>query len=97
MSVEEELKRFQNALVSALRKERPDVDLVEGGRSGHWPKPKAGAFHMNDEVWGYSFHGAGVRFVRISDLLIVDMHDHVDNPDYVDEYRLELYRETADL
>ncbi|WP_306144552.1 hypothetical protein [Roseibium sp. MMSF_3412] len=47
-------------------------------------------------LWGYHLHGAGVRFINIASLTIVDVHDRVLDPWFVDFYRLEIFVETSE-
>lgn len=58
--------------------------------------PKRGSIVVNNEQWSFIKHGAGLRFQRTScnPKLVVDVHAAFDDPEVVDEWRLQQYVES---
>ena len=60
--------------------------------------PSSGLLKLDDEVWNCKKHGLGVEFKRMSDLVIVDVHEHIVScPACVDPWRLVQYLETKHI
>lgn len=53
--------------------------------------PKQGFIVVGGDRWNFYKHGVGFSFKREKDALDIDVHDYIRNPDYFDEWRLNLY------
>lgn len=53
--------------------------------------PKAGTLFIEDKVWIFQKHGAGMKFILNPNSLIVDIHKFFLNYRLVDVWRLEQY------
>ncbi|MEC4091932.1 MULTISPECIES: DUF6896 domain-containing protein [Pseudoalteromonas] len=56
--------------------------------------PKYGRIKVDDMYWNFKKHGAGVEFSCVDDGRLVDVCEHIDQPDLFDEWRLSLYLES---
>lgn len=83
---------LQKKLVTSFRLSHPHV------KDTKWllDFPKHGSIIVNNDRWDFIKHGAGLRFRRAScsPQLVVDVHTAFDNPEVVDEWRLQQYVES---
>lgn len=80
-----EFVRLQQKLAEALEE-------VGGGESTDMGmRVERGTVSIDDTDWAFNWHGSGVLFVRAGDRVQVDMHRRLDNPMFVDRWRLEIY------
>ena len=56
--------------------------------------PKNGKINTDDMHWNFKKHGAGVEFSSIDDGRLIDICEHIDQPDLFDEWRLTIYLES---
>lgn len=97
--IKSEFLVFQRGLLEAFRNAFPVHDTSDElsymlAFKGQYSV--TGTLTYLGSLWGYHLHGAGVRFIDIASLTIVDVHDRVLDPGFVDFYRLELFVETSE-
>lgn len=56
--------------------------------------PKHGKIKVDNIYWNFKKHGAGVEFCSVENGAIVDVCEHIDQPNLFDEWRLSLYLES---
>ena len=88
----DEIIRFfllQNELVKALFKAYPMAKDIE------WllDFPKNGYVHINGDIWNFSKHGKGIKFFMEGSQIgkVVDVHNNISCPEFVDTWRLSQY------
>ena len=81
--------QLQNELVEALFKAYPMA------KDTKWllDFPKSGRVQINDDVWSFSKHGAGIKFFMdgVNASKIVDVHNNISCPELADTWRLSQY------
>jgi hypothetical protein len=55
--------------------------------------PRAGELEIDGELWRFSKHGVGVRFVRKmpTPCVVIDMHNNFGDSAYIDSWRASKY------
>jgi len=61
--------------------------------------PGSGEMNIDGDKWRFVKHGAGLRFTRESGepCIVVDIHDRFDEPNVIDEWRLQQFFESLDV
>jgi hypothetical protein len=53
--------------------------------------PKSGTVFLNGDLWRFQRHGAGVRFLRGNDQVVIDVPNLVTDADAFDSWRITQY------
>lgn len=80
----------QRKLTKALLNEYPECTNY----SLLFNLPKHGRIKVDDMYWNFKKHGAGVEFSSVDDGRLVDVCEHINQPNLFDEWRLSLYLES---
>lgn len=80
-----QLIELQHKLFFDFKKTYPSVKDYENMLD----VPKHGNLTVTGENWKFTRHGVGLKFERLADGLLVDMHKYVNKPELFDAWRVK--------